>query len=78
MSSRSPLLEARAREAALTKHHGADHPEVLKAKAERRRLSAEKYIAELVASIPPLTPAERVHLMQLLTVEAADPTDAAA
>jgi hypothetical protein len=78
MTSRSPLLSARGTEAALIKHYGPDHPLVLKARAERRKLSAEKYIEELLASTPPLTSAERLHLMQLLTVEShGDDLDAA-
>jgi hypothetical protein len=67
MSSRSPLLHARAREAALKCHRGADDPEVLAAVVERRRASAEQYIARLLAETPPLSAEEKLHLARLLT-----------
>ena len=67
MSSRSPLLHARAREAALKRHRGADDPEVLAAVVERRRAAAEQYIARLLAETPPLSAEERLHLTRLLT-----------
>jgi hypothetical protein len=67
MSSRSPLLHARAREAALKRHRGADDPEVLAAVLGRRRASAEQYIVRLLAETPPLSAEERLHLTRLLT-----------
>ena len=67
MSSRSPLLHARAREAALKRHRHADDPELLAAVVERRRASAEQYIARLLAGTPPLSAEEKLHLTRLLT-----------
>jgi hypothetical protein len=67
MSSRSPLLHARAREAALKRHRAADDPDVLAAVVERRRVSAEQYIARLLAETPPLSAEEKLHLTRLLT-----------
>ena len=69
MSSRSPLLEARAREAALIKHRGVNDPEVIKARAERRKLSAEQHIERLLAQTPPLTAEEKLHLTRLLSAD---------
>ena len=67
MSSRSPLLHARAREAALKRHRRANDPEVLAAVVERRRASAEQYIARLLAETPQLNAEEKLHLTRLLT-----------
>jgi hypothetical protein len=67
MSSQSPLLQARAREAALKRHRPADDPAIVAAVAERRNAAAEQYIQRLLAETPPLTAEERLHLTRLLT-----------
>jgi hypothetical protein len=67
MSSRSPLLHARAREAALKRHRPPDDPALAEAVADRRRLSAEQYIQRLLAETPSLTAEEKLHLTRLLT-----------
>src|SRR5829696_8714124 len=67
MSSQSPLLQARGREAALKRHRPPDDPAVLAAVADRRNAAAEQYIQRLLAETPPLTAEERLHLTRLLT-----------
>jgi hypothetical protein len=40
---------------------------VLAAVVERRRVSAEQYVARLLAETPPLSAEEKLHLTRLLT-----------
>lgn len=63
--SKSWLAE-RGKLAAVTRHHGPDHPAVTEARRDLRAARAEEYIRKLVDEAPPLTAEQRAALAALL------------
>ncbi|MER5674799.1 hypothetical protein [Pseudonocardia alni] len=61
----------RARIAGLTARHGADHPRTRAANRDFRALALEDYIRAELEKAPPLSPAQRTKLANLLRPGAA-------
>lgn len=70
-----PLSERRrrlrARHNALIKAHGPESPQVLEARRDLAAARLEEYIAETVATAPPLSPEQRDRIALLLRGRAA-------
>jgi hypothetical protein len=60
------LMTASRRKAALTKHHGPDHPATLEASRDLRAAHLEEHIKRLVDDAPPLTSDQLARLAGLL------------
>ncbi|KAA9148569.1 hypothetical protein F6B41_02805 [Microbacterium lushaniae] len=58
--------QQRNRVATLARHRHADDPELLSARQDLKAAKLEQYIAKIVASAPPLTPAQRDRLAAIL------------
>jgi hypothetical protein len=67
-ASRNGGSPAKSRLAGLTAHRKPDDPAIDAARAQLREANAERYIRNLVAQAPPLTPGVRARLAVLLLV----------
>jgi len=65
-SPAKPVAIARARVASLTRSRTNDDPVLVDARLTLKAANLEEYVAKVVATAPPLTPAQRDRIASLL------------
>lgn len=73
----TPRVTAARRKAILTRHREPGDPELVAAQVDHAALSVEEYVDQVVASLPPLTEAQKARFSALLAPSVLDRVDAA-